>query len=254
MMQQKSLFRANRLTVFFLCLVIGITHAPTYLVSQQAQAETNPAEDFNDEEKNNRRIGGAGRGGACELTDTASGRLTAFVPSTITGKETTINPNPTIWFYVPYASRPNDSQLEARFTLLTEDRQTVEYKQTITLPESPSFIEISLPSNTPLERENWYNWHFTILCDRQQSGAYNITTQGWIGWIAEPINPDNLLYDRVDSLMRQRCDQPDDANLKNQWESLLTTEQYMPEDSEEEKVWLDVITLDPNHCLYSEHQ
>ena len=96
--------------------------------------------------------------------------------------------------------------------------------------------------------------HFTILCDEQQSGAYNIKTRGWIGWIAETINPDNLLYDRVDSLMRQRCDQPDDANLKNQWESLLTTEQYMPEDSAEEKVWLDVIALDPDHCLYSEHQ
>ncbi|PIG92783.1 DUF928 domain-containing protein [Gloeocapsopsis sp. IPPAS B-1203] len=110
---------------------------------------------------------GAGRRGCLVNNDSVDNKqLTALVPITkaATGLEvvwglTTVE-HPTFWFYVPYRAQDVHS---ARFVLRTADNQLV-YQTSVSLPNKPGVISLTLPTTVALEVTNQYHWYFNIYC------------------------------------------------------------------------------------------
>ncbi|WNN87458.1 DUF928 domain-containing protein [Gloeocapsopsis dulcis] len=111
---------------------------------------------------------GAGRRGclANHHDSVENKQLTALVPITkaATGLEvvwglTTVE-HPTFWFYVPYRAQDVHS---ARFVLRTADNQLV-YQTSVSLPNKPGVISLTLPTTVSLEVTKGYHWYFNIYC------------------------------------------------------------------------------------------
>ncbi|BAZ28704.1 hypothetical protein NIES4074_11380 [Cylindrospermum sp. NIES-4074] len=159
--------------------------------------------------------GGAGRG-QCPViasVDTAETQLTALVPtiSNPLDKETlrlkpkssqivwgkTFEAYPTFWFYIPYEYE--ESELEAKFVLLDEDKRIV--TGPIFLKPSkdnssgkPRLAKFTLPKQQPLEIGKQYNWYFSIICDERKPSR-NPGVAGWIQRVKlDIIAPKNYLY------------------------------------------------------------
>lgn len=93
-------------------------------------------------------------------------QLTALVPITKAAKGlevvwglTTVE-HPTFWFYVPYRAQDIHS---ARFVLRTADNQLV-YQTSVSLPNKPGVISLTLPTTVSLEVTKGYHWYFNIYC------------------------------------------------------------------------------------------
>lgn len=198
--------------------------------------------------------GGSGRGrggGTLDLCPYVEDALWAFAPVDSLAENAeppalesvlmptvgaTIQPQPTLWFYVPYgaaASRPVEFVLiDAEETILT--------RQPLTLPENPGVMPVSLPDEAALEAGQRYRWVFSIICNPANRSA-DLTVNGWIERVqpqsdieaaiatlpatARPLfyAENELWYDTVDSLARQRLANPDDAELAANWRALLET-------------------------------
>lgn len=103
--------------------------------------------------------------------------LTALVPayrsddSEVVWGQTTLA-HPTFRFYAPYFSA-----IPGEFVLQNEADKTI-YKSTISLPEKPGIISVSLPDSTPpLKVGSRYHWYFNVYCQSQQPPAF---VHGWI--------------------------------------------------------------------------
>jgi hypothetical protein len=104
----------------------------------------------------------------CEKTD----NNTSFTPVLpVTGDKFaddrfsgfTLTGHPTFWFYVPYKA---SSIAGASFSLVNKQTNTEFYSTDLALPETPGFVEISIPvKQKPLDKNQVYQWEFTLYCD-----------------------------------------------------------------------------------------
>ncbi|MGL4502383.1 MAG: DUF928 domain-containing protein [Planktothrix sp.] len=178
-------------------------------------------QDFEDEKRVNDVVGGASRG-SCFLEANNPRRLTALVPREIRGG--TLLENPSLWFYSPY-TQSEDTQLQAKFDVLTNERIPLGEVMTIDLPKEPGFFKIVL-KDYPLESQAWYNWNLSIECNPQDKGQ-DIFIQGWIGRIQQESysgDSDLIWYDQVNGLAQKLCNNPSpNQTLKTEWETLFNS-------------------------------
>jgi hypothetical protein len=188
----------------------------------------NPPRNRNSGAAAGRQFAGAGRD-LCPPTPTP---LTALVPNTNLGL--TLNANPTLWFYVPYAS-PQDYETE--FVLIDAEENSV-YKQNFYLPEEPGIVSIQIPQQVALEAGASYRWVFSVMCNPGNRSG-DATVNGWIQRVNQELDSqlasatlenelllysdNDLWYEMLTTLAQLRRDQPDDPEIEAAWKEFLTT-------------------------------
>ncbi len=108
-----------------------------------------------------RRGSGATRG-PCKETNHP---FTPLLPLTETGYSGyTLSERPTFWFYVPYKV---DSVRSGKFLLKDQDGNAL-YQTAFTLPITPGFVSLQIPTTAmPLEVNKQYSWIFVLYCGEQ---------------------------------------------------------------------------------------
>lgn len=198
-----------------------------------------------------RSAGGSGRGKQCPSVDQP---LTALVPVLSVERDgsavqseaesaiastyvwgTTLESNPTLWFYVPYQA--SEAVSSAKFMLLDAEKHPVLVQPiAIALSETPGVIGFRIPH--ALETDRLYNWYFSIVCDADRPSR-NAGVRGWI----QRVEPNVMLtaaleqtapakrhvvyaesgiwYDAVTALAENRRRNPQDAASQVDWAGLL---------------------------------
>jgi len=147
--------------------------------------------------------------------------------------ESTVAPRPTFFVHVSQTSGQ-----KAEFMLVNEKGEEVYKNNNITLSGSPGIISISLPANAPaLEVGKSYYWSLTAICD--DDWAKNPAVDGWVKRIELNSTLANqlkraaprdrpVLYadasiwtDAVSTLFDLRKANPNDPQLRQDWEDLL---------------------------------
>jgi hypothetical protein len=199
----------------------------------------NPPRNRNAGASTGRQFGGATRDRCPPVTTP----LTALVPQTNLGL--TLDASPTLWFYVPYVSRP-DSRSDLRSDLrsdstmefaLIDAEETDVYKQNFSLPQEPGIISIQIPEQVALEAGT-YRWVVSVICNAGNRSG-DATVNGWIERVdAENLenqlaaaalenqmllySENDLWYEILTTLAQLRRDQPDDEAIATAWTELLT--------------------------------
>ncbi|MDJ0631734.1 MAG: DUF928 domain-containing protein [Xenococcaceae cyanobacterium MO_188.B29] len=154
-----------------------------------------------------RRVGGAGRGPICALTQIdpddrdrqteLNQSVTALVALQTTEDEEqlqqtdldadvgavgglTLEAQPTFWFYLPYISTPETppNRIVAQFVLLDETEHPVWNElMSVDLLENPRLVEYLLPYT--LETDKLYSWYFSVICDAEKLSK-NPVVRGWV--------------------------------------------------------------------------
>ncbi|MEC4816762.1 MAG: DUF928 domain-containing protein [Scytonema sp. PMC 1069.18] len=155
-----------------------------------------------------------------------------------------ITEHPTFWFYVP--DQPNPTT-PVDF-MLTDVQGKQIYKQTFQLMGTPGVIGIALPGNTPaLEVEKTYNWNFSFNCNSTNTREI-VSVNGRIkrvqpnsqvvSQLQESTGRDRIIiyaengfwYDTLTGLIELHRQNPQDEDLKSDWEDLLkSNEVKLPE-------------------------
>ncbi|MFB2921003.1 MULTISPECIES: DUF928 domain-containing protein [Aerosakkonema] len=195
------------------------------LQTKQTQQEK---PDFSGDGRPGRRTGGGSRN-PCLIKDPP---LTALIPISNSGK--TVSERPTFWFHVPYSVKEAPS---GEFVLQEEGGKDV-YRTSFTLPGTPGFVSLSIPSTkAPLEINKWYRWYFKLYCEAQKTSS-PIFVEGWVQRVE--LTPDlekqlkaaapkeytvytsnSLWYDAVASLAKLRSASPSNSTLNDDWVNLL---------------------------------
>lgn len=187
----------------------------------------NPPRNRNSGAAAGRQFAGAGRD-LCPPTPTP---LTALVPNTNLGL--TLNANPTLWFYVPYASPQN---YETEFVLIDAEENNV-YKENFYLPEEPGVVSIQIPEQIALEAGASYRWVISVMCNPGNRSG-DATVNGWIQRVDQELDSqlasatledelllyseNNLWYEMLTTLAQLRRDQPNDPEIEAAWKEFLT--------------------------------
>lgn len=110
----------------------------------------------------------SGTRGPCENTEIDLRPLLPVTDGDFSGY--TLRERPTFWFYVPYKT---DSVSRGEFVL--EDREgNLVTRLHFTLPKTPGFVSVSIPSlEKPLEKNKPYSWKFILYCTSQPSAEPN---------------------------------------------------------------------------------
>jgi len=198
-----------------------------------------------------RKYGGAGRGAQCPPVEQPLAALVpvlsverdrpegqeeaerAIASSYVWGK--TIEPNPTLWFYVPYQA--SEALNSAKFMLLDAEKHPVLTQPIpITLSGTPGIIGFRIPYT--LEPDRLYNWYFSIVCDVDRPSR-NTGVRGWIQRVEPPFAltlaleqatlskrhvayaEQGIWYDVVTTLAENRRSNPQDAVVQADWADLL---------------------------------
>jgi hypothetical protein len=147
--------------------------------------------------------------------------------------ESTVAPRPTFFVHVSQTSGQ-----KAEFMLINEKGDEVYKNSNITLSGSPGIISISLPANAPaLEVGKSYYWSLTAICD--DDWAKNPAVDGWVkrielnSTLANQLNraaprdrpalyaDASIWTDAVSTLFDLRKANPNDPQLRQDWEDLL---------------------------------
>ncbi len=191
--------------------------------------------------------GGRPRGGASrDICPRSPIPLTALVPwmqRTSSGQaepvydvwgQTTAD-HPTVWFYIPYAQKPDYS---AEF-ILQDDAENDIYRGAVPLPAAPGIVGVTVPSSAAaLETGKTYHWYLYFYCDKKKTPP-PVFVHGLIQRIhpdaqlasqlarATPMEQVKLYADRgiwfnaVTTLADLYRANPNDRTLKTNWQSLL---------------------------------
>lgn len=180
-----------------------------------------------------RRVAGASRmSDQCLLNNQ---RLTAIVPQSNIGFTTVANP--VLLFYVPQTS----AQAELELVVLDgKNKNNIVAKQSYKSSGKAGIVNIPL-NTASLQVGQQYRWSFSIICDSKARSRDHVV-EGAIERIqpapqlttqlksAKPQELPNLYaeagiwQDSVATLARLRSSRPNDAELKADWEALLTTQ------------------------------
>jgi Domain of Unknown Function (DUF928) len=219
------------------CESVGYSSYPLQVLAQSERPTNNASTlerakqqepDFSGYGRPGRRTGGGSRS-PCPPIDPP---LTALIPETNLGK--TVAERPSFWFFVPYS--PQQAQ-SGEFVLQSQQGDDV-YRTSVTLPQTPGIVSISIPSTEePLEINKSYRWYFKLYCEPQQ-GATPIFVEGWVQRVAlTPTLKSQLLaakardyavyatngiwYDALAHLAQLRRTNGVNAQLDLEWAGLL---------------------------------
>jgi Domain of Unknown Function (DUF928) len=136
---------------------------------------------------------------------------------------------PTLWFFVPFTDR--STQLE--FVLQNQNNEIV-YRSSIPTPAKDGIIGMEIPkSQKPLELNQHYRWTMKTKVSCGGSSPEKKFVDGWIQRVRLPAgidissNPTQVFVDRgiwfdaVTSLAQQQLNEPNSAQLKEDWRNLL---------------------------------
>jgi hypothetical protein len=100
-------------------------------------------------------------------------KMTALVPrQDVLSSTKTTSENPIVWVYMPYAkSQGHSSKLDLRVT----DPNGNSVTNTISLPENPGIMPISLPATLKFEVGKSYGWALHLNCGGELSSGINLT-------------------------------------------------------------------------------
>ncbi len=184
------------------------------------------------------RVAGATRGQKSCLNQDAC--LIALLPETDPDVLMTTADHPTLLFYVPQTSA---QVMEVRF--LNADLSQL-YRASFKLPETAGIVSVNLAdlknaagqSLPPLQVEQQYQWDCSLIVDAQDD-AKDLTVNGTITRAA--LNPqlaemlqqaspgdrlslyaiNNLWYDLISTLYRERKADPSNPTLVKEWTAIL---------------------------------
>jgi Domain of Unknown Function (DUF928) len=138
---------------------------------------------------------------------------------------------PTVLFYVPFAA---DQIQFGEFSLLPYPREQQRlYSVRFTLPQTPGFVSIMLPSQPEyaLKEGESYHWYLQLYCKDGTGTQPDLTLDGLVQRVAltaeresqiRNATPD-IWYDALANVAAQRQRSPQNAALRTQWRSLLQT-------------------------------
>lgn len=160
-----------------------------------------------------------------------NGRLVALVPSTNIGL--TIAQRPTFWFYIPLKSA---SDVYGKFQLLDEEENAVYTTNVAT--NTAEITSIDLPQNFSLDVGKQYRWVLSFTCG--SSTQASALVHGYVERVAvdeqvqQRLNTattpreriaiygeNGLWFDMLTALITEIRNQPQDVQLKQDWQDLL---------------------------------
>ncbi|MCV3214081.1 DUF928 domain-containing protein [Plectonema radiosum NIES-515] len=217
-------FHEQRLWAKLLFVVFGLSFLIP-LTPAEARITFKAPEDL---QAPGRRVAGGSRSPQDKKCSSGQNPLTAVVPNSNVGLTT--QANPTFFFYVP--------QTSATLELVLRD-QNKEYKQTYKSSDKGGIV--SIPFNkAPLEINKVYRWSFSIVCDPQERSKDKFV-EGAIKRVktapqlasklatASPQQRANLYaeagiwQDSLASLAQSLSSNPNNGELKADWQALLTS-------------------------------
>jgi Domain of Unknown Function (DUF928) len=221
--------------LFCLCVLMAMSLS-TYCQESQA-ASQDPFPPPKDAPKNASR--GTGGRGECDGVDFD---LEPLIPINTWGL--TLKSSPKVWAHIKYYSKPSNRNISGTFTL--QQRKPVQgspTRYTVDLPNTSSVF--SIPIESTLQDNGWYNWTLEISCKNQGKTPDNIS--GVISRISsitldkqlENSLPSNLpsiyndyylWYDVLNKLAKLRCDNPNDSTYKSAWSNLMKMEEFQLSD------------------------
>jgi hypothetical protein len=168
----------------------------------------------------------------------SNNRLTALLPTTNLGH--TLSTHPTLFWYVPSTKAET-----AEFILQDSTYQDI-YTTTMPLTQTGGIMSFTLPQHIkPLEINQQYHWYFTIVCDPDEPSA-NPTVEGWVQRV-EPPSPlqtslnqssseaqsaiyaeNGIWFEALASLTELRRSRPQDRNITQDWNDLLSSVSLKP--------------------------
>ena len=168
--------------------------------------------------------GGALNGNSCPQKQQ---ELTVLTPENVHGF--TLSAQPTFWFYVPYTS---EELQVGEFSILTWDEEEQIYATSFTLPETPGFVSISLPTSgeVNLEEGQPYHWYVNVYCTAGVGADADLRLDGWVQPLARTPEREqqvsnattDIWYDSVDHLAGKLQSQSADSLASRQaWTDLL---------------------------------
>ena len=185
----------------------------------------------------NRETGASGRS-TCSIGSANNLKITALVPTTQeTAQENesgstsevvwglTADKHPTFWFYLPYWLT---SECYAEF-VLEDETGTEVYKTTLTdSQDSHGVVGIKLPTTeAKLKQGQWYQWKLSFYPGVTKPMSVN----GWVQRVElEPeiseegvtfYEQTGIWYDPLTKLAESMLQNPQDKELKTEWEKLL---------------------------------
>ena len=122
------------------------------------------------------RTTGSGTRGECggSIAHSETEKLTALTP--LNNISTTVNPHPTLYFYVPAVE-----QGTAELTIYnwTKRDRTPVYQTQLTLDQTSGIIKVTVPDTVELKPNLTYAWNLSIYCDSNpaQTAQY---VDGWL--------------------------------------------------------------------------
>jgi hypothetical protein len=141
---------------------------------------------------------------------------------------------PTFFWYVPRITVKT-----AKFLILTNKDQAVFYETSLTLPNKPGIISLTLPKNTPpLAVGKTYHWYLTIVCDAEDSSE-NPSVDGWVERTQPELSLSQALkkadlqklptiyadagiwHEALISLVQLRRTQPNNIKVRLDWTQFL---------------------------------
>ncbi|MBD2485193.1 DUF928 domain-containing protein [Planktothrix sp. FACHB-1365] len=157
--------------------------------------------------------------------------LTALIPKSEKQLELTISPHPSLLIYFP----PSQAET-ADFVIYNNNTNQLVYKITLNLPKTGGILMINLPKNSPeLQTEIPYRWTVQLNCPGSNPPFIqgliqrNILTPELTQKLAEtPTDKHWLIYaqagiwhDAIANLAEQLRQNPNDQQLKENWQKLL---------------------------------
>ena len=166
--------------------------------------------------------------------------LVALVPPPIKAGQTASD-HPTVFWYMPQTVAP-----EAEFVLRDKNLKDI-YRVRYSLPKAtknivspPGIKSLTIPNLYPLEIGQEYHWEFSLICNPSDRGE-DLVVDGFI----KRVEPDSTLanrlpqatpeerialyadarlwYETLGALVELRRDRPNDPNLDDAWNTLLSS-------------------------------
>ncbi|MEC4815617.1 MAG: DUF928 domain-containing protein [Scytonema sp. PMC 1069.18] len=220
---QHKLITASLATVTTLSFLLPLTSA-------EARITFKAPENLGDAP--GRRVAGAARDRKYCILDNDNERLTAIVPRSNIGLTT--EDKPVLYFYVPQTSK------QAKYELVVQDKSGEFVKQTYKPSGKSGIVAIPLTKSS-LKVGEEYRWYFAVVCNSDARSTDEVVR----GSIKRVQPQDQLLtklksatpqervtlyaqagiwQDSLNALAQLRSSRPTDAELKADWEALLTGE------------------------------
>jgi hypothetical protein len=148
----------------------------------------------------------------------------------------TLAERPTFYWYVPQTTVKT-----AKFTIRTDNEQTLFYTIELSLPSEAGIISFTLPAAAPsLAVNKDYHVYLTVICD-QSDFSRNPSVDSWVKRVEPDVNLSQALvkankdigkqlrlyadggiwHEALVTLVQMRCSQPNDLIVKLTWREFL---------------------------------